>query len=632
MSGIYGIRYDSIKYNKMDIQPIEKWNMAYGKDDHELYSDIGLHLGCFLEKLSDNAKRSNPVIRKNGKSAVLDVVLYNRNELQDALQLSEDLSDEELLFEYIDRQGADALKNVNGDFAGAIYNETKNTLLLFRDHMGVRPLFFQQTDDFVAFSTDLRGITALPEADVTISEDWIYKIVAGYSTIGTETTEFSNIFCVAPAQYITFSFQNKNIAKEKKTYWKPGAKKIRYSNNEAYQKQLRELVTDAIERRLNAVSGLVGGELSGGLDSGVVDILINRAGRKGVYFSWSSDPKDLPMAENDERLIIEDICRQENITCNFSQAAEYLNESSIMAEHMKTMGLPIDMNQLPALRYALPPYINALTICETAQFINRSGAKVIFTGHGGDEGVSHRCNPYELFYHKEYDAFIRHFWDLTKGQPRRLIRTLKHCRNNVQESKKRFGSVFRKVDGVPELLKKTFASNYKEEDMPYITFAYDPKSYIIAGGSCNRLYNVALLGAYCGVRYMVPFVDYRVIDFAVSIPRSQYLQKNVKRYIYREAFKDIMPESLYQVTIKEDNSRKNIKPDPNWYEDFAAKKKEVFELLNRNYWEKYLDYSEIEAWLHRGKPAEEDRFRERSILTCLFYCAMIQNLIDKSRS
>lgn len=632
MSAIYGIHYNSNQYNSIDISPMAKWNMAYGKNGQELYSNTGLHMGCFLEKLSDTATRSTPVIKSNGKVAVLDVVLYNREELMQLCQITDALSDEELLFTYLEENGPDALKHVNGDFAGAVYDKTKQTLLLFRDHLGVRPLFYQQTGSFVAFSTDLRGMTALPETDVTINEDWIYKIVAGYSTIGTEATEFSNIFAVAPAQYILFSFEKNNIQNKKTIYWQPGCKKIRYPDNESYQKQMRELVTDAINRRLNAVSGLVGGELSGGMDSGVIDILINRAGRKGVYFSWSSDPKDLPIVENDERLIIEDICRQEKITCNFSQKEEYLGESSIMAESMKSMELPVNMNQLPALRYALPPYINALTICETSQFINRSGAKVVFTGHGGDEGISHRCNPYELFYHKEYYAFFQHFWQITKGQPRRFIRTLKHCKNNISESKKRFGSVFHKVDGVPELLKQDFARKYREEDMPYIRFAYDPKAHIIAGATCNRLYNVAILGAYCGVRYMAPFMDYRVIDFAVSIPRSQYLQNNVKRFIYREAFKDIMPESLYKLTAKEDNSKKNLPPNEDWYEAFAAKKKEVANLLNRNFWEKYLDYSEIDAWLQRGKPSDEDRSCEKNILTCLFYCAMVQNLVDKSRS
>lgn len=631
MSSIYGILTCS-KTKKLSIQPMEKWNLAYGQDNRETLTEEGIQLGCCLEKLSEKAPQSSPVLNKNNKLAVIDALLYNREELLEQCNTKENLSDEELLFTYIELYGINALKNVNGDFAGAIYDKEENKLILFRDHIGVRPLFFYQNNSLVAFSTDLRGLTALPEVDVTISEEWIFKIVAGYSTIGTETTEFENIFCVAPAQYLTFSFSDDTIKKEKKQYWKLGSKKIRLSSDEEYQKKMCELITDSVNRRLNVISGPIGAELSGGLDSGVIDILISRAGREGVYFSWSSDPKDVPIAKDDERLVIQDICKQENIVCNYSGGDEYLDENSMFAESMKLAGLPLNMDQLPALRYALPPYINALTICETAQFVHRKGSKVVFTGHGGDEGVSHRCNAYELFYHKEYISYFRHFWRITKGQPRRIIRTFKHCVNNLKEAKKKFDHAFHKVDGVPELLSKAFAAKYRDEDMPYITFAYDPRTYIRAGATCNRLYNVSLLGAYCGARYIAPFVDYRVIDFAVSIPRNQFLKNNVKRYIYREAFKDILPESLYTLTIKESNSYNNVKADPNWFEAFAAKKKETVELLDRNFWSKYLNYDEIDAWLNRGEPSEEDRLRERSILTCLFYCAMIQNLVEKSRS
>lgn len=633
MSGIYGINYNPSVFSDIAVHSMAKWNQVYGKNDRGQYDDDGLSMGCFTEKLSESAVHSAPVIIQNNKIAVLDVVLYNRQELMQLCHITNPCSDEELLFSYIERFGADALKNVNGDFAGAICDTKNNTLLLFRDHMGVRPLFFQHKKDFVAFSTDIRGITALPQADISINEDWIYKTIAGYSAMSTESTEFASIFCVEPAEYVTFTFQpNEGIRKQKKKYWKLGSKKILFSTNDEYQKQLRELITDSVHRRLDAVSGTVGAELSGGMDSGVIDILINRARRKGIFFSWSLDPKVLPMAENDERLIIEDICRQEHITCNFSGSVPFLDETSNIAESFRQMGVPLSFEQLPALRYALPPYINALTICETAQFINRSGSHVVFTGHGGDEGVSHRCNPYELFYHKEYAAYFRHFWNLAKGQPRRPIRTAKYIWNNLTVSRQRFHSSFCMVDGVPDFLAKEFAAKYSKKDMPRVTFAYDPKSHINAGATCNRLANTALLGAYCGVRYLAPFMDYRVIDFAVSIPRSQYLQNNVKRFIFREAFKDIMPDSLYQLTAKEDNSKKNRKPDPDWYTSFVEKKQQIVTYLNRDFWKNYLNYEKIDAWSECGEPTLENMEQEQHILNRLFYCAMIQNLVEKSRS
>ena len=69
--------------------------------------------------------------------------------------------------------------------------------------------------------------------------------------------------------------------------------------------------------------------------------------------------------------------------------------------------------------------------------------------------------------------------------------------------------------------------------MPPLSFSYDPVSYIHQGGSRNRLDNVALYGAYNGVRYLIPYLDYRVIDYAVSIPRYQYLRGRRNRFVFR---------------------------------------------------------------------------------------------------
>ena len=53
--------------------------------------------------------------------------------------------------------------------------------------------------------------------------------------------------------------------------------------------------------------------------------------------------------------------------------------------------------------------------------------------------------------------------------------------------------------------------------------------------------------------------------------------------------------------------------------------------LDREYWSKYLNFDKVDEWLKRGKPSKEEETGERNILMCLFYCAMLQNLVEKSR-
>lgn len=633
MSGIFGFLQDvsEVSDSKKMLAKMQSWNRAYGKEAEEAVEDKGVGLGCCYEKISVDTKCSTPVLKKDSRYAVMDALLYNRDELMQKCEVQGDSSDEELLFYYIEKFGINALKDVNGDFSGAIYDEEEKTLTLFRDHMGVRPLFYYAKGKTVAFSTDIRGILSLPQVDVSLDEEWIFKTIAGYAMLGTENTEFAHIYSVAPAGYMTFSFMDGKITTVKNTYWRLGSRKIKLSSEREYQKKLRELIADSVKRRLDVVPGVVGAEMSGGLDSSVIDILINRFGREGIYFSWSLSPEEVPLVDKDERIVIADICKQENITCNYGKMTVELGEQSNIAERTRQTGISINQEELPAFRYALPPYINTLPISESAQFINKNGAGVVFTGHGGDEGVSHRCNAYELFCHHEYYRYLRYMWSTTHGQKARLRKTVKKCYKNINDARKELKRPFRTPFGVRELLNAEFADKFREKDMPILHFAYDPKVYVREGGSRSRLDNVALLGAYCGVRYLVPYLDYRVIDYAVSIPRYLYLKGKKKRYIFREAFKDIMPKTLYNQNFKEDVSWRNVGENPNRAKEFAEKKEKVFRKLDRDYWGKYLNFDVIDAWINEEAVSEEDKFRDESILGCLYNCALADNLVKKAR-
>ena len=633
MSGIFGFYKTSDVNNNSDENVLKKmavWNEAYGNASGKNIIFKNLAIGCFIEKLNKDLDTSSPVIESDDQLAVIDAVIYNRSELKSDLKcdLNASISDEELLFLYINEYGYDALEKVNGDFAGAIYDKKKNSITLFRDHLGVRPLFYYFSEDNLLFSTDIRGIIAIPEVDASISEEWIYKILGGYFTDGTEKTEFQNIQCIKPGSYARFTIE-KNMKKEAVTYWTLGNHKIKHKSDEEYQKQLRSLIEDSIKIRLEAVSGMVGAELSGGLDSGVIDIIINRLGRECVYYSWSNSPEIVEMAKNDERLIIQDICKQEGIKCNYGRLS--LMEDSLFAEKYKKTGADVDFKEMPAFRFSFPPYINTPTIAQTATDVRKLGASVVFCGHGGDEGVSHRCDPYEMFYYKEYYHYFRYMFSTTNGMKHRVRLTLNKCLHNLIDNRKEYMSPFVSSVCAPEFINSELKKRFETKKMPAMSFLFDPIAYVKSGGSGYRLDNVSLLGAYGGVRYLIPYLDYRVIDYAVSIPRYQYLRGRKDRYIFREAFKDIMPDSLYRLRIKETMSQTKIKDNPNWFESFNEDKRFVISKLKRSNWNKYLDFDALERFENAGEPKGEEKARQNMMYLCLYQLALAQNVLDKVR-
>lgn len=628
MSGIYGSWQpgQELINQKGDMDRLMQWNRAYGKTEgHYLEKDAGM--GCFVEKLSVDAVESSPVLHRNGIYAVIDAVIYNREELN--ITGSEQLSDEELLLRYVQEQGMNALKNVNGDFAGALYDPVKQKMTLFRDHMGVRPLFYAADEHGVVFSTDMRGILAMDRVEAAVNDKWLWDRISGSASMDSVSTEFAHIHCVRPASFMEFSLKDERLQWEQAVYWKLGVRKIRYRSEQQYIDKMRELITDAVKRRLDVISGPIGAELSGGLDSGVISILINRLGREGIFFSWSASPEALPLAERDERLIIQDICAQEGIECNYGGLTIKHHIDSVICKKLQEIGLQINMNENASRMYVLPPYINTLQIYEAARFIQEKGARVVFTGHGGDEGVSHRPNAYELFYHKEYLSYVRYMWEWTRDGKHRIYHTLRRCYKDLTQVRKQFTSSYEDVFAVKDILSAEITAKYQDAERPPLKFTYDPKAFINQGGSRNRLEVVALLGAYSGVRYMVPFVDYRVIDYAVSIPRHMYLKNRTRRYIYREAFKDILPESLYTLNCKEDNSWKNRERVEQREEDYIDKKKRMVAMLEREYWERYLNFDRLEEWAATPY-SEENTIRDKGVGRAISNCVLLQNAVKRA--
>ena len=624
MSGIFGfIKRNTKKENLPDIKAMLPWNRLYGGYGEGTVFRDNFSLGCCIQEINTSHRQKEPVLQKGSKYAVIDAVIYNRDELIKENSLSGDVSDPKLLFTLTQKHGFSCLKDVNGDFAGAVYDETTGHLTLFRDHMGIRPLFYYTDKDNILFSTDIRALLSMSEGRIRLSDDWIYRTVAGFDTDLLVNTPYESVYCVEPAHFIDMSFAQHSAKADKTRYFKLGSRKIKLSSFEEYTKALRQLVEDAVKRRLNAVSGVVGAELSGGLDSSVIDILINRSGREAIYFSWSLDPGELEMVENDERKIIEDICNSEKITCNYMHLGSDFTED--VEKSLKKVGITTPPEGSIDFRFALPPNSNTYTLLHGSFFVREKGATVMFTGHGGDEGISHRCNVYELFYHHEYYHYLKQIWSVT-NRKYRALRTIKRALRNIYSSAMENGEGYTTWFASPELLLKEFSEKRRNTHRESMEFNYDPIAYIENGGSRNRLENMALLGAYSGIRYLAPYLDYRVIDFALSIPRHLYINGRQNRYIFREAFKDIMPKSLYELKAKEEASIKNLNPEDDWFIEYDRRKKEIIDHLDRSFWENYLDFDAIDELYEKGKPSDEEYVHELKQQKALLKCSLAQNL------
>ena len=374
------------------------------------------------------------------------------------------------------------------------------------------------------------------------------------------------------------------------------------------------MVTDAISRRLQAVPAPVGCELSGGLDSSVIAILVNRLCGRGLYFSWSYAEEDVPLREGrDERKVIYDICSQEKIECRFDRRPD---------------PRPFGEN----FANAEPPYLNTRFISHGSTYFRENGARAVFSGHGGDEGVSHRNNLFELWYHREYASFIRNIYAGTRGRKLRMLRTAKRALRQVFVINRDFRKPFKQLSNSASVLSREFCGAMEgHADCRSLPFAYDPIAYINQGGHRPRLDNCALQGAECSVRYLFPFIDHRVLDFALSIPRAQYMHEQTDRYIYRCTFKDLMPESLQMVNYKRMLSSPDKLPDVDLQTKFYKLRDNIADFLDASRWDRYLDLAAIRQIELPDSMRLGSYIAASRVLNELSVCCAIQNAADRAK-
>ena len=634
MSGIYGfsnIIDESAEQKSTRLKILEQRNRMYGAQGSESKLIPEGAFGCHVEHFSDRFAADKPILQYDEYNyAVIDALIFNRDELLAYLTSQVDpyateaalFSDERLLLHIYSTYGKNGLRRVNGDFAGAILDTRTRQWTLFRDHLGVRPLFFYQDTNVFAFSTDIRGLTAMPGADTSVDEAELYLHLTMQNTLDNRRTDFARIQCV-PAGCVLIVSQDASFSVVEQCYWRPGEQKIRLSGGElAYQTELRRLVTDAITRRMQSVSGKIGVELSGGLDSSVISVIAHRIDPQTLFASWSDDPNEYPMQEGDVRKNIEAICTQEDLTCKYLSFSEI---AGAKYQHALSADPPA------------PPYINTLDIGEAARYFRAQDAQVILSGQGGDEGCSHRCSLLELYHQHEYIKFLNDIFFATKGRSFRFLRTVLTA----------FRAVFVRYSTLKKpwvrdnsthigIINNVFArSMTMKVSSQVFWFPLAPERFIDQGGERLRTETTAILAAENGIRYLFPFLDYKLIDFSVSIPRYLFRRGAVNRYIYREAFRDLLPESMYTYTSKTDmgskvmhfeTRRKNIINGSRYYLD----------LLNENKWANYLDFEGIHKIIQNAEldintitANNIDEYAEAA--NQLYRCVLIQRLQEESR-
>jgi asparagine synthase (glutamine-hydrolysing) len=239
----------------------------YGPDAAGAYSQSGVDILYFgFHTTRESSRETQPCRLKSGAVLAWDGRLDNRAEFIGLLgeHLRPDSADAAIVAAAYERWGSDCFAQLIGDWALAIWDPRAQSLLLAKDVIGTRPLYYAADAGRIAWSTLLDPLVFLAGRRLALEEEYLAGWLGAFPA--THLTPYRGISSVPPASFVRLS-RGRNVVEK---YWDfDPTKKIRYKSDAEYEEHFRRVFRDGVRRRLRSESPVLA-ELSGGMDSSAI--------------------------------------------------------------------------------------------------------------------------------------------------------------------------------------------------------------------------------------------------------------------------------------------------------------------------------------------------------------------------
>lgn len=509
-----------------------------GPDDEGIYNDgpVGL---CHRRLSIIGLTTGHQPMHGNDSRywIVFNGEIYNyrdlRRELEDLGYGFHTQSDTEVIVNAYAEYGVDCVHKLNGMFAFAIWDTRERYLFLARDRLGVKPLYYHNGPDAFVFASEIKSILACDRvtAEVDTASVWEYFVYRG---ITGENTLFSGIRSLKPGHWLRISEQGHEV----RQFWNHRSSEfpIQCSFNDSIER-LDALLVDAVRIRLMSEVPL-GTFCSGGVDSSLVTAIAARQLGTGVntFSVGFSDPNF------DETRYARIVAQRYD-----TQHHELVVENRDFTENLEHL---VWLNDEP-LHFANSVQIYAISKL-AKQYVT-----VVLTGEGADElflGYPRYQIPMLL-------GQLRHVTPLVKPLVRVLerftddhrIHKLNHFIGRDIDSAILDTSAVNRQDAVAGLLtahlprgaryRQDVLQSYRDlADIGARLSLQDQHTYLVS--ILNRQDKMSM-GASIEAR--VPFLDYRIAEFANSLPtRSRTRWLRSKELVKRVARQYLPDEVVYR--------------------------------------------------------------------------------------
>lgn len=529
MCGIAGF----CDFNADFLKDAEKWNRVLidmrtaiahrGHDQTGEYLNRNIGLAHTRLSIRDLVGGTQPMLRKrDGKTfgIVYNGEIYNAEELKaDLLRRGcrfETTCDTEVILCGYMEYGMDIAKKLNGIFAFAIWDESRSSLFLCRDRMGVKPLFYAVEGDALVFGSEPKALFAHPQIRPKADLDSFREIFG----LGPARTPGCGVFCglreVKPGCILEFS----RARVQESHYWKLEAKPHTDSYEETVEK-VSWLLRDAVKRQL--VSDVpVCSFLSGGVDSSVVTAIAARElVKQGVTlntFSFDFTHNDTCFQSNAFQPT-RDRPYVDKVLAIYPLHHTYLEcDETTLADMLKDA---VRMKDLPGMTDV---DASLLYFCGLVKQHN----KVALTGECADEIFG----GYPWFYREELlhaDGFP---WS-SDMSARTVLLSDEAIRELDLESyaQAQYRDSLARVPALPG----EEGAVLRRRQMSFLNLRWFMQTLL------DRMDRTSMAW---GLEARVPFADHRIVEYVYNVPWEMKYQDGMEKKLLRDACKDLLPPEL----------------------------------------------------------------------------------------
>ena len=520
-----------------------------GPDGEGRYVAGPVGLGHRRLSIIDLDTGAQPMCNEDGKVWIV----YN-GEIYNYLALRADLTarghtfksttDTEVIIHLYEELGEESVASLRGMFAFAIWDERKQMLLVARDRVGVKPLYYTNTGKALLFASEIKSLLVDPSVESRMSARGIDRFLTYYYMPGNETL-FEGIYKLDPGHYLTVS--NGKITKRQ--YWDLRFEiSPRWTRFDDAVKVLQELLQRTV--RDHMISDVpVGVLLSGGVDStGVLRYAVEQCARQIRTFTVGFEGEDFPDERPYARLAAE---RYGALHQDITITAKDFQD--LLPKYIWHMEEPI----------CEPP---AIALYFVSRLARESSVKVLLSGEGGDEAFG----GYQTYRNLLLLEGLKSVFGPAKDLLRFGFQTLgrlgwKRIRRygglvNLALSQYYFSrtatpdTAFNRLK--PILYTREFASFLGEEmsDTPtrHLFEQFEGQSNLSSMLYVDTktwlpddlLVKADKMSMAASVELRVPLLDYQVLEFAASLPPHFKVRGWSTKRILKAALEDSIPRAI----------------------------------------------------------------------------------------